>query len=49
MQIQPLISTSTKLSKEQIKRYSRHILLPEIGLENQKRIAKELGYDPKEL
>ena len=39
MQIQPLVSSSTKLSNKEIKRYSRHILLPEIGLENQKRIA----------
>ena len=39
MKINPLITEFASLSIEEIKRYSRHILLPEIGLENQKRIS----------
>jgi len=39
VKIQPLISSSAEISIEEIKRYSRHVLLPEIGLENQKRIS----------
>jgi adenylyltransferase/sulfurtransferase len=39
VKIQPLISSSVDISIEEIKRYSRHVLLPEIGLENQKRIS----------
>ena len=39
VKIQPLISSSADISIEEIKRYSRHVLLPEIGLENQKRIS----------
>ncbi|MFM1826264.1 MAG: hypothetical protein RLZZ37_899 [Actinomycetota bacterium] len=39
VKIQPLVINSKEISIEEIKRYSRHILLPEIGLENQKRIS----------
>ncbi len=39
MKIKPLITEFASLSTEEIKRYSRHVLLPEIGLENQKRIS----------
>jgi len=39
VKIQPLISSAVDISIEEIKRYSRHVLLPEIGLENQKRIS----------
>ena len=39
VKIQPLISSSAEISIEEIKRYSRNVLLPEIGLENQKRIS----------
>lgn len=39
MKIKPLITEFASLSIEEIKRYSRHVLLPEIGLENQQRIS----------
>ena len=39
VKIKPLISSSAEISIEEIKRYSRNVLLPEIGLENQKRIS----------
>ncbi|MDR2819858.1 MAG: molybdopterin-synthase adenylyltransferase MoeB [Desulfovibrio sp.] len=32
--------TSAELSKEEIARYSRHLLLPEVGLEGQKKLKK---------
>ena len=39
VKINPLITDLAFLSNEEIKRYSRHVLLPEIGLENQQRIS----------
>lgn len=39
MKITPLVSTTAELSGAQIKRYARHISLPEIGLAGQRRLA----------
>ncbi len=39
VKIPALVSNSKEISIEEIKRYSRHVLLPEIGLDNQKRIS----------
>src|SRR5262245_40109371 len=35
----PLMSTNMELSNEQIRRYSRHLILPEVGMAGQKRIC----------
>jgi len=39
MAIPPLVATGPELSTEQKARYARHILLPEIGVEGQRRLA----------
>jgi len=36
--IDPVIKTRAKLTNEEIKRYSRHLILPEVGVEGQERI-----------
>lgn len=36
--IDPVIQGRTKLTNEEIKRYSRHLILPEVGVEGQERI-----------
>jgi molybdopterin/thiamine biosynthesis adenylyltransferase/rhodanese-related sulfurtransferase/molybdopterin converting factor small subunit len=36
--IDPLIKDRAKLSNEEIKRYSRHLILPEVGMEGQERL-----------
>jgi len=38
MKLPPLVSADAALSAQELSRYSRHILLPEIGLEGQKRL-----------
>jgi len=38
MKLPPLVSADAELSAQELSRYSRHILLPEIGLEGQKRL-----------
>ncbi len=39
MKIAPLVNATAELSGAQIKRYARHISLPEIGLDGQRRLA----------
>ena len=34
----PLVNTLGDLSKEEIKRYSRHVIMPEVGVEGQRRL-----------
>jgi molybdopterin/thiamine biosynthesis adenylyltransferase/rhodanese-related sulfurtransferase/molybdopterin converting factor small subunit len=36
--LQPIIKERAKLTNEEIKRYSRHLILPEVGVEGQERI-----------
>ena len=36
MQLLPLVRPSGELSKDEIARYSRHLLIPDFGLEGQK-------------
>src|SRR5712671_3616697 len=36
--LQPVIKERAKLTNEEIKRYSRHLILPEVGVEGQERI-----------
>lgn len=36
--MQPLVSTMADLSNEEIKRYSRHLIMPEVGIEGQRRL-----------
>lgn len=38
MQLLPLVQPSDELSKDEISRYSRHLLIPDVGLEGQKRL-----------
>lgn len=38
MQLSPLVHPSEELSKEEISRYSRHLLIPDVGLEGQQRL-----------
>ncbi|MGH8685479.1 MAG: molybdopterin-synthase adenylyltransferase MoeB [Nitrosospira sp.] len=38
MQLLPLVHPSEELSKDEISRYSRHLLIPDVGLEGQKRL-----------
>lgn len=38
MRLPPLVSPIEELSKHEISRYSRHLLIPEVGLEGQKRL-----------
>ncbi len=38
MQLPPLVDPAADLSKNEIVRYSRHLLIPEVGLEGQKRL-----------
>jgi adenylyltransferase/sulfurtransferase len=38
MQLLPLVQPSKELSKDEISRYSRHLLIPDVGLEGQKRL-----------
>lgn len=38
MQLPPLVKPVEELSKQEISRYSRHILIPEVGLEGQRRL-----------
>jgi len=38
MKLPPLVNADAELSAQELSRYSRHILLPEIGLEGQKRL-----------
>ncbi|SEL40574.1 molybdopterin-synthase adenylyltransferase MoeB [Nitrosovibrio tenuis] len=38
MQLLPLVEPSEELSKDEISRYSRHLLIPDVGLEGQKRL-----------
>ncbi len=34
----PLVNTLSDLSREEIKRYSRHVIMPEVGVEGQRRL-----------
>ena len=36
--MEPVVTSRTKLTNEEIKRYSRHLILPEVGAEGQERI-----------
>lgn len=36
--MEPLVKTQSELSNEEIKRYSRHLIMPEIGLEGQRKL-----------
>jgi adenylyltransferase/sulfurtransferase len=38
MQLSPLVNPAEALSKEEISRYSRHLLVPDVGLEGQERL-----------
>ena len=38
MQLPPLVQPSFELSKEEISRYSRHLLIPDVGLDGQQRL-----------
>lgn len=38
MQLSPLVNPVEALSKEEISRYSRHLLVPDVGLEGQRRL-----------
>lgn len=38
MRLPPLVSPVEELSKHEISRYSRHLLIPEVGMEGQKRL-----------
>ncbi|SEO22396.1 adenylyltransferase and sulfurtransferase [Nitrosospira multiformis] len=38
MELSPLVQPSEELSKEEISRYSRHLLIPDVGLEGQRRL-----------
>lgn len=38
MHLPPLVNPAEELSKEEISRYSRHLLIPEVGLEGQRRL-----------
>lgn len=38
MQLPPLVQPDSELSKEEISRYSRHLLIPDVGLEGQQRL-----------
>ncbi|MBN9125203.1 MAG: adenylyltransferase/sulfurtransferase MoeZ [Nitrosospira sp. 56-18] len=38
MQLSPLVNPAAALSKEEISRYSRHLLVPDVGLEGQRRL-----------
>ncbi len=38
MQLPPLVHPAENLSKDEISRYSRHLLIPEVGTEGQKRL-----------
>ncbi|SEM69762.1 molybdopterin-synthase adenylyltransferase MoeB [Nitrosomonas marina] len=38
MQLPPLVAPGAELSKSEVLRYSRHLLIPEVGLEGQKRL-----------
>src|SRR5512133_4343414 len=38
MQLLPLVDPSEELSIDEISRYSRHLLIPDVGLEGQKRL-----------
>jgi molybdopterin/thiamine biosynthesis adenylyltransferase/rhodanese-related sulfurtransferase len=38
MQLQPLVSELGDLSNEEIRRYSRHVIMPEVGIEGQRRL-----------
>ncbi|WP_020405771.1 molybdopterin-synthase adenylyltransferase MoeB [Hahella ganghwensis] len=38
MTLPPLVSPDAELSKQEMERYSRHLLLPDIGLDGQKRL-----------
>ncbi len=36
--MQPIVNTLSDLSNEEIKRYSRHLIMPEVGIEGQRRL-----------
>lgn len=38
MQLLPLVQPANELSKDEISRYSRHLLIPDVGIEGQKRL-----------
>ena len=38
MQLLPIVDPSEELSTDEISRYSRHLLIPDVGLEGQKRL-----------
>jgi sulfur-carrier protein adenylyltransferase/sulfurtransferase len=38
MQLLPLVHPSEELTKDEVSRYSRHLLIPDVGVEGQKRI-----------
>ncbi|MEJ2633540.1 MAG: hypothetical protein P8011_16270 [Acidihalobacter sp.] len=40
MQIPALVAPGDELSREEVNRYSRHLLIPNVGLLGQKRIKK---------
>lgn len=40
MKLPPLVAPETELSAAEISRYSRHLLLPDVGLEGQKRLKR---------
>ncbi|MBA3874190.1 MAG: adenylyltransferase/sulfurtransferase MoeZ, partial [Anaerolineae bacterium] len=36
--MQPLVDAVSDLSNEEIRRYSRHLIMPEVGIEGQKKL-----------
>jgi molybdopterin/thiamine biosynthesis adenylyltransferase len=36
--MEPIVKQQTDLSHEEIRRYSRHLIMPEVGIEGQKRL-----------
>src|SRR4249920_1567419 len=39
MPLPPLVEPAAELGRDQIRRYSRHLIIPEVGLEGQRRLA----------
>ncbi|CAG1771931.1 partial putative adenylyltransferase/sulfurtransferase MoeZ, partial [uncultured bacterium] len=38
MQLPPLVKPCAELSKEEVLRYSRHLLIPDVGVDGQRRL-----------
>src|SRR5579883_209503 len=38
MSLPPLVEPAAELTKEEVARYSRHLIIPEVGMEGQKRL-----------